>query len=660
VRQVIRKAKAEGIGQTLEKVRNRLDTPDPLGYSLSGVVLDVAPDVPGLRPGDPVACAGAGYANHAEAVWVPKNLAVPVPAGVSLEAAAFTTVGAIALQGVRQAAPTLGEWIAVIGLGLVGQLAVQLLKAGGCRVVAIDLDPQKVELAESLGADLGLIRGAQDETQAVLEVTEGYGIDAALVTAATRSNDPVLLAGELCRDRGRIVVLGMVSLDVPWKEFYHKELEIRLSRSYGPGRYDPSYEEGGNDYPIGYVRWTENRNMAEFLHCVASGRVRLEPLITHRFPFDAATEAYAIIAGERKEPYLGIILQYPDSPQLTTRVNVRSMGGLGDDGAKPVRAGFIGAGNFARTMLLPRLTQESDVTLTGVATATGSSGKHVAAKFGFGYCTSDYHELLDDPRTNTLFIATRHQTHARMACEGLQHGKVVFVEKPLALTTEELRPVLEAAREPGARLMVGFNRRFSPLVTFARDALKKCSGPAAITYRVNAGPLPHDHWFRDAGEGGRLLGEGCHFIDLLLHLARSRPETVHAVSLGKEAGVLADSFAVTLAFENGAIGQVLYAGSGDPSYPKERLELFAEGMVAVIDDFRQAEVIRGGKSRKLRLPRQDKGHAEEIRRFNEAIRTGGPMPIPLEDLALTSLVTILAARSIQSGRAERIDLAEVC
>jgi predicted dehydrogenase/threonine dehydrogenase-like Zn-dependent dehydrogenase len=660
VRQVIRKAKAEGIGQTLEKVRNRLDTPDPLGYSLSGVVLDVAPDVPGLRPGDPVACAGAGYANHAEAVWVPKNLAVPVPAGVSLEAAAFTTVGAIALQGVRQAAPTLGEWIAVIGLGLVGQLAVQLLKAGGCRVVAIDLDPQKVELAESLGADLGLIRGAQDETQAVLEVTEGYGIDAALVTAATRSNDPVLLAGELCRDRGRIVVLGMVSLDVPWKEFYHKELEIRLSRSYGPGRYDPSYEEGGNDYPIGYVRWTENRNMAEFLHCVASGRVRLEPLITHRFPFDAATEAYAIIAGERKEPYLGIILQYPDSPQLTTRVNVRSMGGLGDDGAKPVRAGFIGAGNFARTMLLPRLTQESDVTLTGVATATGSSGKHVAAKFGFGYCTSDYHELLDDPRTNTLFIATRHQTHARMACEGLQHGKVVFVEKPLALTTEELRPVLEAAREPGARLMVGFNRRFSPLVTFARDALKKCSGPAAITYRVNAGPLPHDHWFRDAGEGGRLLGEGCHFIDLLLHLARSRPETVHAVSLGKEAGVLADSFAVTLAFENGAIGQVLYAGNGDPSYPKERLELFAEGMVAVIDDFRQAEVIRGGKSRKLRLPRQDKGHAEEIRRFNEAIRTGGPMPIPLEDLALTSLVTILAARSIQSGRAERIDLAEVC
>src|SRR5207249_3305086 len=287
---------------------------------------------PGLRPGDAVACAGAGYANHAEAIWVPAHLAVPVPLGVSLEAAAFTTVGAIALQGVRQAAPSLGEWVGVIGLGLVGQLAVQLLKANGCRVVAIDLDPRKVALAEEMGADLALIRHSHDELQAVLEATGGFGIDAALVTAATRSNDPVVLAGDLCRDRGRIVVLGMVSLDAPWNDFYHKELEIRLSRSYGPGRYDPSYEEGGNDYPIGYVRWTENRNMGEFLHCVARGAVRAEPLITHRFPFDAATDAYALLAGERKEPYLGIVLQYPETPQLVSRVNLRSLGGLGDDG----------------------------------------------------------------------------------------------------------------------------------------------------------------------------------------------------------------------------------------------------------------------------------------------------------------------------------------
>jgi predicted dehydrogenase/threonine dehydrogenase-like Zn-dependent dehydrogenase len=660
VRQVIRKTKTEGIAQTLEKVRNRLDTPDPLGYSLSGVVLDVAADVPGLRPGDAVACAGAGYANHAEAVWVPMNLAVPVPAGVSLEAAAFTTVGAIALQGVRQAAPTLGEWVAVIGLGLVGQLAVQLLKAAGCRVVAIDLDPKKVELAESLGADLGLIRGTQEEAPAVLEVTDGFGTDAALVTAATRSNDPVLLAGELCRDRGRIVVLGMVSLDVPWKEFYYKELEIRLSRSYGPGRYDPSYEESGNDYPIGYVRWTENRNMAEFLHCVASGRVRVDPLISHRFPFDAAAEAYAILAGERKEPYLGIVLQYPESPQLTTRVNLRSMGGLDDDGARPVHAGFIGAGNFARTVLLPRLAGDREISLTGVATATGSSGKHVASRFGFGYCTSDANELLDDERTNTLFIATRHQTHARLAREGLERGKAVFVEKPLALTIEELRAVLSVAREPGAQLMVGFNRRFSPLVSFVRGAMPASSGPSAMLYRVNAGPLPHDHWFRDPNEGGRLLGEGCHFIDLLLYFSRSRPETVHAVSLAKEAGAVVDTFAVTITFESGAIGQVLYAGNGDPAFPKERLELFAGGAAAVIDDYRQAEVIRGGQSRKQRLSGQDKGHADEIRRFTEAIRTGGPMPIPLEELALTSLVSILAVRSIQSGRPEPVDLAEVC
>ena len=311
VRQVIQKARTEGVAQTLEKVRNRLDTPDPLGYSLSGVVLDVAPDVSGPPARRRGSLRGRRLREPRRSRLVPANLAVPVPPGVSMEAAAFTTVGAIALQGVRQAAPTLGEWVAVIGLGLVGQLAVQLLKANGCRVVAIDLDPKKVALAESLGADLGLIRHSQDELQSVLEVTGGFGIDAALVTAATRSNDPVLLAGELCRDRGRIVVLGMVSLDAPWNEFYHKELEIRLSRSYGPGRYDPSYEEGGNDYPIGFVRWTENRNMGEFLHCVAAGKVRLEPLITHRFPLEAATEAYAIIAGERKEPYLGMLLQYP-------------------------------------------------------------------------------------------------------------------------------------------------------------------------------------------------------------------------------------------------------------------------------------------------------------------------------------------------------------
>lgn len=671
VRQVIQKARTEGLAQTLEKVRNRLDTPDPLGYSLSGIVLDVAPDVPGLRPGDAVACAGAGYANHAEAVWVPMNLAVPVPHGVPLEAAAFTTVGAIALQGVRQAAPTLGEWVAVIGLGLVGQLAIQLLKAAGCRVVAIDLDPKKVALAESLGADLGLIRGSQEQSllptkgggkgpmPAVLEATGGFGIDAALVTAATRSNDPVLLAGELCRDRGRIVVLGMVSLDVPWNDFYHKELEIRLSRSYGPGRYDPSYEEGGNDYPIGYVRWTENRNMGEFLNLVAAGKVRVEPLITHRFPFEAATDAYAIIAGERKEPYLGIVLQYPETPHLSARVSLRSMGGLGDDGAKPVRAGFIGAGNFARTVLLPKLTPDGGVTLTGVATASGSSARYVADRFGFGYCTSNSRELLEDPQTNTLFIATRHQTHARLAREGLEQGKAVFVEKPLALTIEELREVIAVAREPGARLMVGFNRRFSPLVAFLRDAIHRTGAPAAMVYRVNAGPLPHDHWHRDASEGGRLLGEGCHFLDLLIHLARSRPETVYAVSVGKEAGATVDSFAITLTFENGTIGQVLYAGNGDPSFPKERLELFAGGTAALLDDYRRAEVTSGGKSRLMKLPRQDKGHAEELRRFIEAIRTGGPMPIPLEELALTSLVSILAVRSIQTGLPERVDLGEV-
>ena len=655
VRQVLSTLQKEGLLSTYRKVMNRLDAPVPLGYSLCGRVLAVAPDVEDLTTGDVVACAGAGYANHAEIVFVPKNLCVKVPPEVPADLAAFTTVGAIALQGVRQAEVQVGDAIAVVGLGLVGQLAVQLLSAAGCRVFGIDINAARAQLARELGAQAAFAGGDDTLEQAALSFSRGLGMDSVLVCAATRSNDAVNLAARLARDRGRVVIVGIVGMDIHHEAFYEKELDLRMSRSYGPGRYDPVYEEEGVDYPAGYVRWTERRNMEAVLDLMAAGRLKLAPLITHRFPFAQAAQAYELIAGPGAASVLGVVFEY-DRAGAAPAARVEFPSGRADQ--RPVNLGVIGAGNFAKTMLLPHLKERSNVSLRGVATATALSAQDTAGRFGFAFAATDAREVLEDAATNAVLIATRHNLHAPLAAQALRAGKAVFVEKPLALNEVELADVMDAYRHaPRPFLMVGFNRRFAPLVTQARGLLPK-HGPYTIHCRVNAGFTPLDSWYQDPIQGGgRLLGEGCHFIDLLLHLTGARPLRVSAAAMDDAGVYRGDNVAVTVSFADGSVGTLLYVACGDPAQSKERLEIFSGGAMAVLDDYRSLQFSHGGKSKTLRSRlNQDKGHAAEMAALVAALATGGPAPIPAEELFLSTLATLCAARSLREQRPVEVDL----
>jgi len=669
VRQVIRTAQREGIAATYSKVMNRLDEPVPLGYSAAGTVLAVGAGVEQLRVGDPVACGGDGAA-HAEVLAVPVNLCTKVPDGVHLEHAAFTTIGAIALQGLRQAGGILGECVAVVGLGLLGQLAVQLLKANGCRVLGIDLDPAKVAMAERLGSDKAMARHDPNLKASVSAFSRGYGVDAVLITAASSGNDPVELAVEMCRDRGRIVVVGGVKMNVPRDACYYKELEIRLSRSYGPGRYDPIYEEKGVDYPIGYVRWTEQRNMQAFLDLLAAGKLNLADLITHRFPFDQAEQAYALLTAERHEgpAPLGIIFEYdtakdhlsPSSqkvytanPQSTIRNPSTS---LRTSPQSAIGTGFIGAGSFARKSLIPLLVKHPHARLVGVATATGISGQHAAQKFGFTYSTGDYRQILDDPDIHAVFITTRHNLHAPLAAEALRAGKAVFVEKPLALTKEQLADVAAAHQESAIRspqsaiLMVGFNRRFAPLTQEMRRFFAGRIEPMVIHYRVNAGFIEGKHWVHDPEEGGgRILGEACHFIDLLIYLTGVPVRGLYAVGMDNAGRYRSDNVSITLTFADGSVGIVLYLANGDPLLPKERVEVFCQGATAVLDDFCRLEHYRD-EQRTVKKGVQDKGHQAEVHAWIEAVRQGGPSPIPFNEVVLSTLTTLKVQESMQLGQ----------
>jgi len=650
VRQVVDKVRKDGLGPTVQTVMSRLDQPMALGYSCAGVVEHAGRGAPEFHPGDRVACAGMGYASHAAAVFVPRNLTVPVPDGVSFEDASYVTLGAIALQGVRVAGPRLGETVAVIGLGLLGQLTVQILRAAGCRVVGIDLDPSKVALAKELGAELAILRS--DGVLGALEAfTGGIGADSVIVTAAAESNDPIELAGELCRDRGVVSMVGAVRMDVPRKVYYEKELELRLSRSYGPGRYDPEYEEGGRDYPVGYVRWTERRNMQEFLRLVSTGQVTPSRLTTHRFDLAEAERAYAIVTGEDRQPFLGVVLTYPqgaDAGGRTVRLRPASprSGRIG--------VGVIGAGNFAKAVLLPRIAK-AGVELVCVATATGASAKATGDKFGFACCTTDTEALLADPAVHAVVIATRHGSHAGQAARALRAGKAVFVEKPLALDEEGLREVLDAQAETGGVLAVGFNRRFSPLVARLREAFAP-GAPLAMTYRVNAGPIPAGNWIHDPEQGGgRIVGEVCHFVDLVQHVADDEVVEVFALNTGGYAGGLHDVVTVSLRLRGGSIASINYFSSGDKSYPKERLEVFGGGTIAVLDDFRELTVSRGGKRKRIRRLSQEKGFDEEIAAFFRAVKEGGVPPIPLASLAATTRATFAIEESLRTGLPVAVD-----
>ena len=621
VRQVIRKAKTEGALQTFRKVRTKLDTPIPLGYSLSGVVVE-ADAASGVVVGDRVACAGAGIANHADYNVVPKHLMARVPDGVGDEAASFATVGAIALQGVRVADPRLGERVVVMGLGLIGLLTVQLLKANGCRVVGFDPDPARVKLALDLGADGAVSNNLE---AVVADFTSGHGADAVLLTASTSSDEPINQAAAISRLKGRVVVVGLVGMRLDREPFYKRELDLRLATSTGPGRYDADYEQGGHDYPLPYVRWTEQRNLAAFLDLVAAGSVTPERLISHRFPIHDALTAYAVLQG--KDASLGIALSYP-APIAAPHRSVSISGRTAPSGDG---IAFIGMGNYARAVLLPAVKATiSGSSLSTVVTSTGLSAIGAAESLGFARAATDRDDALADPATSTVFIATRHDSHARIAIAALAAGKHVFVEKPLALTEAELDEVIATAHDAAGILTVGFNRRFAPQLIQARAALEASPGPTYMTYRINAGPLPRDSWVHGADGGGRIAGEVCHFIDTLSALCGAHPIAWEGLA---PPGV-DDGLAAALRFADGSIGTILYAPAGDPSLPKERIEILGTGIAVMIDDF--ARLTINGRSRKAA---QDKGQRALVQAFLDARLSGIP-PIPLATLDAVSRATL--------------------
>ncbi len=651
VRKVLNKAGQEGLLETARIVRNLVSTPLPLGYSCAGVVEAVGAGVTDLQPGERVACAGLNFANHAEVVFVPRNLTAPIPEPVTFADAAFVTVGAIALHGVRQAMLNLGETVVVLGLGLVGQLTAQICAAAGCRVFGIDIDPAKVALAKQCGAHDGAISDG-NVAAAVRKFSRGGGADAVLITASTKSSAPVVLAPDLLRDRGRVIVVGDVGMEISRRAYYEKEIDVRMSRSYGPGRYDPTYEEQGRDYPLAYVRWTVNRNMEAFLDLVATGRVRLAALVSHRFPIEHAESAYALLSGETKEPYIGIVLLYDQAIPQPTSVAVAPTPVLHSaPRGSPVRFGIIGAGQLAQGILLPRLKKVPGVVINSVVTGQGLTALSVARKYGAKVCTSDYREVLASPDVDAVLIATRHHQHAAMTAEALRAGKHVFVEKPLAIDEAGLATVVDAhAAAPQSQLMVGFNRRFSPLAAMLAHRMR--GERLIITYRVNAGPIPATHWVQDpAVGGGRIVGEVCHFIDLMQFLAGSAPVEVCASAVGGAAlPGDPDNVLIQIRFADGSVGSIAYISTGDASYPKERIEVFGGGRVGVIDNWRALEIRENGrKSGKRLLLSSAKGHTEELAAFVELIRTGAPA-IAFDSLVATTRTAFTVQQALRTGR----------
>ncbi len=650
VRAVIDKARTQGLRHTFNSVRDKLSASQALGYSAAGVVMEVGEDVAGFSPGDRVACAGLGYASHAEVLSVPQNLCVRLPANVDFEAGAFGTLGAIALQGVRLAEPTLGESVVVIGLGLLGQLAVQLLVANGCRVFGVDLDQARVDLARTLGAETG---GTPDDAirEKILNWTRGRGADAVVITTATESNQPVELAGEISRLKGRVIVVGTTGLEIPRPTYYARELSLKLSMSYGPGRYDPDYEERGHDYPFGYVRWTENRNIEAFLDLVDQQRIAVGLLISHRFGMDAAEEAYQLIAGDTHEPHLGVLLDYDPERPLERSVEIVDPRRPAKT-ASAVNVGVIGAGNYVRGMLLPHFQTEK-TNLISIATASGVTAVDAAKKFGFARAVSGADEVIHDADINLVVIGTHHNLHAELAAKALHAGKHVFVEKPLALNEEELDNLIRVAAVSEGKLMAGFNRRFSPLAVKAHGIFNGRRAPLSILYRVNAGRVSPQDWTQDPLEGGgRIIGEVCHFIDLMQFWTESVPLAVfaQAVSANRSDITDADSVFITASFGDGSNGCIAYLAEGDKGLAKERVEIFCEGKTFVLDDFRGASIFREGREEKIRAGSQDKGQAGEVRAVCATVLHGSLAPISLDSLAATTRATFAILESLRTGR----------
>ncbi|HEX5043066.1 MAG TPA: bi-domain-containing oxidoreductase [Candidatus Polarisedimenticolaceae bacterium] len=636
VRKVLDTVQREGIAAAYQKVKAKMSEPVALGYSSAGTVVAVAEDAGDwFRVGDRVACAGQGIASHAEVVCVPVNLAARIPDGVSFEAAAFSTLGAIALHGVRTADLRLGERAAVIGCGLLGLLTVQLLRAQGVRCAAFDLDRDLAARAAALGAEIGLPGGVDDQVHAALSWTEGLGVDAVLVTAASPNDGPMVAAAGMARERARIVAVGLVPFGLPREIAYMKELELRISRSYGPGRYDLAFEEKGQDYPPAYVRWTETRNLEAFLELLRDGKVDVASIVTHRYALEQAPAAYDALTSATAPRPLGIVVRYPEREREQAPRSVRRAAAPAVEGE--VGVAFLGAGAFARGVLLPRFKAERGLALRRVVTAHGLTAEDARTRFGFQEIGTDPGEVFADPAIALVCIATRHDSHAALTAAALRAGKHVFVEKPLALTEAQLRQVEEALAASSGLLMVGFNRRFAPMARAVREAFAG-RGPRSVVSRVNAGALPAGHWTLDADiGGGRIIGEGCHFLDLASYLAEdARIEAVEARGIGPRRTRLEDA-AIQLAFADGSVAQIVYVAGGASSLGKERVEVHGGGLSAVIDDWKEGTLHRGAK--KARLGPAGKGHAEEIEALLAAVRTGGPAPIAPETLLSVTRAT---------------------
>jgi polar amino acid transport system substrate-binding protein len=651
VKQVIRALKTSGLLSTYRAVMKKLDAESPLGYSCAGQIIDVAPDVSSFAIGDYVACGGSS-ASHAEIISVPENLCVKLSSNCDLKQAAYNSLGAIALQGIRQADLRLGECCAVIGLGLIGQLTCALLQASGVKVAAIDIDDSIVQLANDNCADIAIVRNHPGIEQRLMHFTAGMGFDAVIITASSNSLDPINFAGRLCRKKGTIVVVGAIPTGFSREpDYYQKELSIKMSCSYGPGRYDSKYENKGMDYPFAYVRWTEKRNMIAFQELISLQKVDLSFLTTHLFKFESAADAYNMMLS-KNENFLGILLEYNTNQKPKTYPPIFIASQPAHRKGSTLSIGFIGAGSYAQNYLLPNLHRSKSVRLRGVMTNSSTGSLSVAERYNFDFCTSNVDDILNDQKINTVFIATRHDSHAKYTIDALKKGKIVFIEKPLCLSIEELDKIRSIIKNISGSanqvLMVGYNRRFSPLCRRIKKHLS--DEPLAISYRINAGAIPAESWIQDPEiGGGRIIGEVCHFVDFLIFLCGSLPHTVYATAMADTQNLF-DTLSIDLTFQNGSIGNICYFSNGSNTMPKEKIEVFQSGISAIIDDFRNLSLYsQKGKTTK-KLLSQDKGQKNEIARFLNAVEEGIEMPIPIEEIFSTSLVTFKIIESIKTRK----------
>ena len=646
VKQALNTIKTRGLSETIDKVKSKLESVNPTGYSCAGVVIDIGENVRDIKQGDRVACGGAGYANHAEIVCVPRNLMVKMPEGLDFKQAASVTLGAIAMQGVRRTTPTFGETIAVIGLGLVGQITTQILKVAGCHVIGMDVIESRVELAQSLGMDNGVIIGNIDPVEQVMKYTSGMGADATIITAATQSDLPVQQAMEMTRKKGRVVVVGNVGLHLNRSPFYEKEIDFLISCSYGPGRYDETYEEKGIDYPYAYVRWTENRNMQEYLRMLVEGKVNFKALISKEYGIADAPEAYRELRESEYRP-LGVLLKY-GSEEASAEPGLLSVERKVSVNAKPIKkegiinVAVIGAGSFAQSVHLPNLRKLSEhYNIYAIVTRTGNNAKQLAKRFDANYCATDYQEVLQDEKVDMVLVATRHNLHAKIAMEAAKTGKAVFLEKPMALNQEELDELVKVLEETQVPFMVGFNRRFSPCAVRAKEIVSQRQNPLIINYRVNAGYIPLDHWVHTEEGGGRIIGEACHMFDLFNYWVNSQVdrtrfigvEKINVTTINPQTSNVSfrDNFTSTFQYADGSICTLIYTALGAKELGKEYIEIYTDGKTLIIDNFKSLEVF-GGKAKGFKYRAIQKGHLEELKLFAQCCKGESDLPIPLEQL----------------------------